>query len=110
VHDTLMDLEEESSDPDIANRGIIDPFIELPPQKHYPDYYQLIRTPICMDQIQKKINKKQYQNLRQFRQDIKQLCDNCRTYNEDGSTLYQDANLIEVCISLHPLTKRQLLI
>jgi ATP-dependent helicase STH1/SNF2 len=98
VHDTLMDLEEESSDPDIANRGIIDPFIELPPQKHYPDYYQLIRTPVCMDQIQKKINKKQYQNLRQFRQDIKQLCDNCRTYNEDGSVLYQDANLIEVCI------------
>ena len=39
VHDTLMDLEEESTEPDIANRGIIDPFIELPPQKHYPDYY-----------------------------------------------------------------------
>ncbi|KAH0301158.1 chromatin remodeling complex SWI/SNF component SWI2, partial [Aureobasidium melanogenum] len=95
VHDTLMDLEEVSSDPDLANRGIIDPFIELPPQKHYPDYYQLIRNPICMEQIQKKINKKQYQNLRQFRQDIKQLCDNCRTYNEDGSILYQDANLIE---------------
>ncbi|KAI5254622.1 hypothetical protein E4T42_02348 [Aureobasidium subglaciale] len=95
VHDTLMDLEEVSSDPDLANRGIIDPFIELPPQKHYPDYYQLIRTPICMEQIQKKINKKQYQNLRQFRQDIKQLCDNCRSYNEDGSVLYQDANLIE---------------
>ncbi|CAD0099100.1 unnamed protein product [Aureobasidium mustum] len=95
VHDTLMDLEEVSSDPDLANRGIIDPFIELPPQKHYPDYYQLISKPICMEQIQKKINKKQYQNLRQFRQDIQQLCDNCRKYNEDGSILYQDANLIE---------------
>lgn len=107
VHDTLMDLEEVSSDPDLANRGIIDPFIELPPQKHYPDYYQLIRNPICMEQIQKKINKKQYQNLRQFRQDIKQLCDNCRTYNEDGSILYQDANLIEVCISTHETAKKQ---
>jgi ATP-dependent helicase STH1/SNF2 len=98
VHDTLMDLEEVSADPDLQNRGIIDPFIELPPPKQYPDYYQLIRIPVCMDQIQKKINKKQYQNLRQFRQDIKQLCDNCRTYNEDGSVLFQDANLIEVFI------------
>lgn len=97
VHDTLMDLEEVSADPALQNRGIIDPFLELPPPKHYPDYYQHIRNPICMEQIQKKINKKQYQNLRQFRADIKLLCDNCRTYNEDGSVLYSDANLIEVC-------------
>lgn len=99
VHDSLMDLEEESNDPNIANRGIIDPFIELPPRNDYPDYYQLITKPICMEQIQKKINKKQYQNLKQFRNDIGLLCSNCRQYNEDGSVLFQDANLIEVCLS-----------
>ena len=95
VHDSLQDLEEESTDPDIPNRGIIDPFLDLPP-KQTPGYYELIKNPICMKQIETKINKKQYQSLKQFRQDVGLLCNNCRTYNEDGSILYQDADLIEV--------------
>ena len=96
THDTLLDLEEPSNDRDVPNRGIIDPFIKLPPKNDYPDYYQLIKNPICMDQIQKKINKKQYQNLKEFRNDVGLLCNNCRQYNEDGSILFKDANLIEV--------------
>jgi ATP-dependent helicase STH1/SNF2 len=95
VYEALNDLEEESADPDIENRGIIDPFIELPPREYYPDYYQIIKNPICMNQIKRKINRKEYQSLRQFRNDIGLLCNNCRTYNEDTSLLYQDANLIE---------------
>lgn len=95
VYEALNDLEEESTDEDIPNRGIIDPFIELPDKWDYPDYYQIIKNPICMNQVKKKINKKEYQSLKQFRQDIGLLCNNCRTYNEDTSLLYQDANLIE---------------
>lgn len=95
VYESLNDLEEASSEEDIPPRGIIDPFIELPDKWDYPDYYQIIKNPICMNQIKKKINKKEYQSLRQFRQDIALLCSNCRTYNEDTSLLYQDANLIE---------------
>lgn len=98
VHDSLQDLEEESADPNIPNRGIIDPFLELPPKLDYPDYYQLIKNPICMKQIENRINKKQYQNLKQFRADISLLCSNCRQYNEDGSILYKDANMIEVSV------------
>jgi ATP-dependent helicase STH1/SNF2 len=100
VHDSLQDLEEESSDPDVPPRGIIDPFVDLPPKNDYPDYYQLIKQPICMKQIETKINKKQYQSLKQFRQDMGLLCANCRQYNEDGSVLYNDANVIEVCFDL----------
>ena len=96
VHDSLQDLEEKSNDPDLQDRAIIDPFLELPPRQMYPDYYQLIKQPIAMKQIEQKINKKQYQSVRQFRQDVALLCANCRLYNEDGSVLYEDANLIEV--------------
>ncbi|EDU40575.1 SNF2 family ATP-dependent chromatin-remodeling factor snf21 [Pyrenophora tritici-repentis Pt-1C-BFP] len=95
VYEALNDLEEESQDPNIPNRGIIDPFIELPDKWDYPDYYQLIKNPICMKQIEKKINKKEYQSVKQFRQDLGLLCNNCRTYNEDTSLLFADANLIE---------------
>lgn len=97
VHDALVDLEEKSDDPEVLPRAIIDPFMDLPPRADYPDYYQLVAKPICMEQIAKKINKRQYQNIKQFRSDIGLLCSNCRQYNEDGSVLYQDANLIEVC-------------
>ncbi|KAK0853315.1 transcriptional regulator [Friedmanniomyces endolithicus] len=95
VHDALQDLEEPSTNPAIPNRGIIDPFLDLPHKPSYPDYYQLIKQPIAMKQIENKINKRQYQSLREFRGDIELLCRNCRQYNEDGSVLYNDANLIE---------------
>jgi ATP-dependent helicase STH1/SNF2 len=79
----------------VPPRGIVDPFIELPDKWDYPDYYQIIKQPICMNNIKRKINRKEYQSLKQFRQDIGLLCNNCRTYNEDTSLLYADANNIE---------------
>ena len=96
VYETLLDLEEESSDAEVPNRGIIDLFVELPDRTDYPDYYMIIKNPICMNQIKKKINRKEYTTLKQFRQDIGLMTQNCRVYNEDGSLLEKDANLIEV--------------
>ena len=103
VYQHLMDLEaeipgEEASDDEDGppTRGIIDPFIKLVPRTQYPDYYIIITNPIAMENIQKKINKNEYQSLREFRDDIRLLCNNARTYNEDGSLLFQDANDIEV--------------
>jgi ATP-dependent helicase STH1/SNF2 len=95
VYEDLMELEEESSDDDIPNRDIIGMFRDLPDRTDYPDYYVIIANPICMQQIKRKINKKEYQSPQQFFADVRLLCDNCRLYNEDGSVLFQDANLIE---------------
>jgi len=100
----LDDLEEEvegeqpSDDEEEGpvTRGLIEPFVKLVPRAQYPDYYILIKRPICIDQIEKKINKEQYSSVREYRDDIRLLCNNARTYNEDGSTLYEDANKIEV--------------
>ena len=97
--DLEVDLPGESSDDDDGpeTRPIIDPFIKLVPRAQYPDYYVIIKNPIAMDNIKKKINKEEYQNLKEFRDDVRLLCNNARTYNEDGSLLFQDANDIEVC-------------
>jgi ATP-dependent helicase STH1/SNF2 len=91
VYDPLVDLKDQDG------RDIIGPFLDLPPKADYPDYYQFIKNPICFNDIANKINKNQYQSLKTFRQDIGLLCNNCRTYNEDGSFLWLDANSIEVC-------------
>lgn len=104
VYQHLMDLEadipgdpsDEDDDDGPPKRGIIDPFIKLVPRAQYPDYYIIITNPVAMDNIKKKINKEEYQNLKEFRDDIRLLCNNARTYNEDGSLLFQDANDIEV--------------
>ena len=112
VYQHLMDLEEEvpgepSDDEDgPLTRGIIDPFIKLVPRVQYPDYYMVITNPIAMDNIQKKINRNEYQSLKDFMADIRLLCNNARTYNEDGSVLFQDANEIEVNKASSPFQLR----
>ncbi|KAI9924424.1 hypothetical protein AWENTII_003830 [Aspergillus wentii] len=106
TYQALMDMEQElpadSSDSEDGpvTRAIIDPFMKPPPKSQYPDYYMIIQHPIAMEMIRKKINRDEYQNLRDFRNDIHLLCQNARTYNEDGSILFQDANDIEAkCVS-----------
>ncbi|PYI10015.1 chromatin structure-remodeling complex subunit snf2 [Aspergillus sclerotiicarbonarius CBS 121057] len=101
VYQALMEMEQElpadssdSEDGPVA-RSIIEPFMKPPPKSQYPDYYMIIQNPIAMDMIKKKINRDEYQNLKDFRNDIHLLCQNARTYNEDGSILFQDANDIE---------------
>ncbi|EAW12541.1 putative RSC complex subunit (Sth1) [Aspergillus clavatus NRRL 1] len=101
AYQALMEMEQElpadSSDSEDGpvTRSIIEPFMKPPPKNHYPDYYMIIQNPIAMEMIKKKINREEYQNLRDFRNDIHLLCQNARTYNEDGSILFQDANDIE---------------
>jgi ATP-dependent helicase STH1/SNF2 len=99
VYDDLMELEEESNDDEIPNRDIIGMFRDLPDKNDYPDYYMIISQPICMQQIKRRIAKKEYHSARQFFADVRLLCDNCRLYNEDGSVLYLDANLIEETVA-----------
>ncbi|KAJ5323598.1 RSC complex subunit (Sth1) [Penicillium atrosanguineum] len=97
-----QEIQGESSDSEEGPlvRAIIDPFMKPPPRAHYPDYYMIIKNPIAIDTIEKKIKRDDYQSLKEFRDDIHLLCQNARTYNEDGSLLYQDANDIEAkCVS-----------
>jgi ATP-dependent helicase STH1/SNF2 len=90
VHDTLLDLKDDTGTYELAN-----PFIELPSKAEYPDYYALIKQPICLNDIGDRINKHYYQSLKQFRQDIGLMVQNCRTFNEEGSQLTIDAGRIE---------------
>lgn len=86
---------EEDEDEGPPKRLIIGPFVKLPSKRDYGDYYVLIQTPICMNQIQAKIKKEEYNSINDMRKDITLMCNNCRTYNEDGSLLYSDANVME---------------
>ncbi|KAH8894988.1 SNF2-family ATP dependent chromatin remodeling factor snf21 [Thozetella sp. PMI_491] len=96
--DVEPDPEEDGDDKDAEKpepRPIIPPFIKLPPKRDWGDYYVIIKNPICMNDIQKKIKKEEYSNMSDMQKDLQLLVDNCRTFNEDGSWLYSDANLME---------------
>lgn len=110
VYDHLMELEvpddeppEDADDDDDPTRAIIGPFLALPSKKLYANYYVIIQNPIAMKMIDSRIKKLEYNGLADMKRDIEMLCKNARTYNEDGSLLYQDANTIEVRLKLFKL-------
>ena len=104
IYDSLMLLEsatesEPSDDEDDEEGGkrlIIGPFIDLPPKKHFADYYAIIPEPIAMKQIDKRIKKEEYSSVNDFKRDIKLLVANAKQYNEDGSVIFVDAVAIDV--------------
>ena len=85
---------DDDDDPPV--RAIIGPFLEIPPRKLYPDYYNFITNPIAIDTIEGRISDHKYNSLQDLQTDITLLAKNAKTYNEDGSMLYNDAIMIEV--------------
>ena len=57
----------------------------------YIDYYHVIKNPMAMNQIKKRIGKDATYNLQQLRDDMHLLWDNARTYNQEGSWVYNAA-------------------
>ncbi|CAH2450423.1 Transcription regulatory protein [Komagataella phaffii CBS 7435] len=70
-------------------------FLTKPPKRLYPDYYILIKYPIAFDVIKKRISRLVYVSLEEFMNDIHLMFNNARTYNEENSVVYNDAELLE---------------
>lgn len=71
-------------------------FMLLPDRKTYPDYYELIKTPVCFEMIDTRMASNAfYKDLGQFRQDFATLFANAKYYNEDGSEIWNMADALE---------------
>lgn len=70
-------------------------FMEKPSKKLYPDYYDVILEPIDFLEIESKIRNDQYRNDQEVISDFKLMFSNCRHFNEENSTIFEDANLLE---------------
>ncbi|KAI9050132.1 hypothetical protein LZ554_006273 [Drepanopeziza brunnea f. sp. 'monogermtubi'] len=91
--DPLSDDSDEDSAP--LTYPLVDPFRVLVGKKDFPDYYMLIKEPIALKNIEKKIKKEEYSNLGDMMADIRLMCRNARQYNEDGSPIFKMAVKIE---------------
>ncbi|WFD05377.1 RSC chromatin remodeling complex ATPase component [Malassezia vespertilionis] len=66
-------------------------FLEIPKRSMYPDYHVLVAQPIAMRQIRRKLDTKAYHSLEQGKQDFDLMFNNARTYNQEGSLIWKDA-------------------
>ena len=90
----LYDILINEEDPE---RDIIGPFMTKPCKKTYPQYYNVVKNPIDMETINKRIKTKFYKTLEEFNADVNLMFDNCKLYNNPKSVLYKDAcNLQEI--------------
>ena len=56
-----------------------------------PGYSSIITKPMDFSKIRQKINMNLYENLIQFRSDVKLMCDNAKTYNRPDTIYYKAA-------------------
>ncbi|KAG6449065.1 protein polybromo-1 isoform X3 [Manduca sexta] len=70
-------------------------FMEKPSKKLYPEYYNVIERPIDMITIEANIKNDRYNTVEEMVSDFRLMFSNCRQFNEEGSMIYEDANLLE---------------
>jgi len=87
ILDSVLNLKDKKG------RSRSDLFVFLPAKQIYPDYYSVIKNPISLYMIEKK----NYQNPKQFRDDFYILFNNAKIYNLPNSQVARDAQSLQVC-------------
>ncbi|KAH8740642.1 brahma like protein with a HSA domain [Cryptosporidium ryanae] len=66
-------------------------YIALPPQTTFPDYYQIITKPVCLQHIKQFAKKKEFTSLHKLEKYLERLATNAKTYNGITHYLYHSA-------------------
>ncbi|KAH8861046.1 Protein polybromo-1 [Schistosoma japonicum] len=72
-----------------------DTFVSLPSKDEYPDYYQVILNPIDLTMIKHKMDEGKYSSHDEMVHDLQLMFNNACSYNEEGSSVYNDAKLLD---------------
>ncbi|KAI8969102.1 Bromodomain-containing protein [Mycotypha africana] len=60
-----------------------------------PDYFDIIKRPMDLGTVEKKLSAGKYVTMDQFKEDIELVFDNCYLYNNPGDPVTQDAKRLE---------------
>ena len=74
-----------------SGRPIATQFITLPDEDELPEYFDIIKLPVALDTIEEKLKRDAYPTITALESDFKRLVDNAKSYNEQGSQIYEDA-------------------
>ncbi|KAF4079056.1 hypothetical protein AMELA_G00188770 [Ameiurus melas] len=78
-----------------TGRRLCDLFMVKPSKKDYPDYYQVILEPMDLRTIESNIRAERYVSEEALMNDLKLMFRNARHYNEEGSQVFNDADILE---------------
>ncbi|KAL1940886.1 hypothetical protein VTO73DRAFT_7927 [Trametes versicolor] len=71
-------------------------YFKSPVNKHeVPDYYDIIKEPMCWDTIDKKLDSHEYLDLAQFKRDVALVVANAMAYNQTNTPFYKTASRIQ---------------
>ncbi|XP_054640092.1 protein polybromo-1-like isoform X1 [Dunckerocampus dactyliophorus] len=79
----------------VTGRRLCDLFMVKPSKKDYPDYYKVILEPMDLRTIEHNIRSDKYQTEDAMVEDMKLMFRNARHYNEEGSQVFNDADVLE---------------
>lgn len=91
----LKDVWQDVRDLKMGKRSLSDPFLYLPCNKTFPDYYTTIEKPMSLTCIKNKIDDSKYQDSDEMLRDLKTMCENARSYNRTGSQIHNDSSILE---------------
>ncbi|WFD33315.1 RSC chromatin remodeling complex ATPase component [Malassezia cuniculi] len=89
IYNAVKDAEDESGRPHSEL------FLEIPKKSEYPDYHVLIKRPIALKQIKRRIDTRAYKSVEAARDDFYLMFENARTYNQEGSLVWLDAEALQ---------------
>jgi histone acetyltransferase len=79
-----------------ANHSDAWPFLEPVDPNEVPDYYDVIKDPIDLSRIRRRVHREDfYVNLYMFTADFARVFNNARTYNASDTPFYKAANRLE---------------
>ncbi|KAG6837653.1 hypothetical protein H0H93_004929 [Arthromyces matolae] len=69
-------------------------FMELPSKKEWPSYYKQIKRPQCLENIFKRIKRKEYTSSSDFAADVELVFENAMTFNQEHTLIWEDAKAL----------------
>ena len=77
------------------------PFREPVSLDDVPDYHLVVKEPIDIKTIEKKLNNSEYRDREQFCEDILKIFRNCKIYNQPETVYFKCATELEEYITPH---------
>ncbi|XP_052763553.1 nucleosome-remodeling factor subunit NURF301-like isoform X2 [Mya arenaria] len=71
------------------------PFLEAVDPIEVPDYYEIVKDPMDLSQVEANLDGHQYRRLTDFIKDVTKIFNNCRLYNPPDTPFFQCAEVLE---------------
>ncbi|KAI8601712.1 Bromodomain-containing protein [Dissophora ornata] len=77
-----------------SGRELADIFLALPSKEEYPEYYEVIKSPMSLQLVLSRIKSGHYKTVDDFDREFQLIFENALIFNEDGSRINKDARVL----------------